>query len=76
MKKSNVKIIALTLGIALVFAIAFFFVQYFIREVSLQISLIGGGSLFVLIGIAPICFYLIDKHIEKRDRKGNKCNKN
>ena len=69
MKKSNVKRIALTLGIAFVLAITFFFVQCFVREVSLYISLIGAGILFVLIGSLPIWFFLVDKLIEKRNRK-------
>ena len=69
MINANIKRIAMTLGIAFVFAIAFFFVQYFIREVSLHISLIGAVILFVLIGSLPIWFLLVDKLIEKRNKK-------
>ena len=66
MKNANIKRIFLTLGIAFVFAIAFFCVQYVVREVSLQISLIGAIILFVLISILPIFFLLADKIKERR----------
>lgn len=53
MKRINVKKTALTLGIALVSAIVFF-LQCFIGEVSLHISLIGAGILFALVSGTPL----------------------
>ena len=73
MKKNNAKRTALTLGIALVSAIAFF-LQCFIGEASLHISLIGAGILFALVSGTPLCFFLADKLIEKRNIKDKKQN--
>lgn len=73
MKKNNAKRTALTLGIALVSAIVFF-LQCFIGEASLHISLIGAGILFALVAGTPLCFFLADRLIEKRNKKDKKQN--
>lgn len=69
MKNSNIKRIALTLGIALAAAIAFFAFQFFIRQASIPMAIIGAGILFVLISCLPICFFAADKFTERRERK-------
>ena len=69
MKINHIKRWALTLGIAFVVAIVFFFVQHVIRDASLHISLIGAGVLFALTGSSPIWFFLGDRLTEKRNGK-------
>lgn len=51
-----------------------FFLQCFIGEVSLHISLIGAGILFALVAGTPLWFFLADKLIEKRNKKDKKQN--
>ena len=79
MKKTIVKRIALTLGIAFILAIAFLTIQFFVRQISMPVAIIGAVILFILISSLPICFFLIDEISKKRKAKykqsGNKTDK-